>query len=147
VAIVQDAKGTARGLHVTALKADGSGKALGSKSRRMFGEIRQNAVQLVPIGPDATLAIAEGIETALSYQAITGVPTWAALSADFVAAFEPPPGVKSLIIAADCDANGKGLRAARALGERFKDKMAVRIHGAGESLDWNDRLLGKGAAL
>jgi len=147
VAIVQDVKGTARGLPVTAIKADGTGKANTPTPRKMFGTVRQHAVQLVPVGPDGTLAIAEGIETALAYQAMTGTPTWAALSADNMGGFEPPPGVKSLIIAADLDDNGAGLKAARALGERVKGKMAVRIHGAGEGLDWNDRLMGKGAAL
>jgi len=141
VAIVHDAEGTARGLHVTAIKADGSGKAMGPKSRRMFGEIHQNAVQLAPVGPEATLAIAEGIETAMAYWAITGIPTWAALSAAGLCGFEPPQGLKTLIIAADGDT--AGMDAARALGERLKNKMAVRIHGAGDSLDWNDRLLGK----
>ena len=145
VAIVQDAKGTARGLHMTALKADGSGKAALSNPRRMFGEVHQHAAQLVPVGPDRALAIAEGIETALSYQAMTHIPTWAALSAAGLGGFEPPPGLKTLIIAADGDQ--AGMDAARALGERLKGKMGVRIHGAGDCLDWNDRLMGKGAAL
>jgi putative DNA primase/helicase len=139
VALVRDARGKACGLHVTAIKADGTGKALVPNPRRMFGEIHGHAVQLLPVDHDNALAVAEGIETALSFEALAGVPTWAALSATGLKGFEPPPGVTHLIIAADGDK--AGIQAACALGDRFKSKMAVLIAIAGHDLDWNDELL------
>jgi putative DNA primase/helicase len=145
VALVQDAKGAPCGLHVTAIKADGTGKAPMSNPRRMFGEIHGHAVQLLPVDRDNALAVAEGIETALSFGALAGVPTWAALSAAGLKGFEPPLGITHLIIAADGDK--AGMEAACALGERLKSKMAVLIAGAGHGLDWNDELLSEARRL
>ena len=58
--------------------------------KKMLGSVADGAVRLFPIGDDGHLGIAEGIETALSAQAIFGVPVWAALSADGVARWQWP---------------------------------------------------------
>ena len=57
------------------------------------------AVQLHPI--NATLGIAEGIETALAAHQLFQIPVWACLSAHGV-----PPEVKLLVIFADHDEAG-----------------------------------------
>ena len=57
----------------------------GPGGKKMLGSVADGAVRLFPIGDDH-LGIAEGIETALAAKAIFGVPVWAALSADGVAA-------------------------------------------------------------
>ena len=49
------------------------------------------------------LAVAEGIETALAYAALTGTPTWAALSSAGMSRLEPPDGLRWLVVAAGID--------------------------------------------
>jgi phage/plasmid primase-like uncharacterized protein len=55
--------------------------------------------------------------------------------------FEPPPDVKTLLIAADNDANGTGQRAAWSLYHRLKRnyKCSVMIPDR-ENADWLDML-------
>jgi hypothetical protein len=139
VCLIQHASGAPCGLHVTALKSDGSGKAdLRNGSRRMLGDVAGGAVRLAPIGADQVLAVAEGLETALAFRQLSGTPTWAALSAGGVGAFNPPPGLKRLIVAADAD--DKGMTAARALAERARSRVEVVICPAPAGTDWNDQL-------
>ena len=141
VCLIQHANGTPCGLHVTALKSDGSGKAdLRNGSRRMLGDVAGGAVRLAPIGADQVLAVAEGVETALAFRQLSGTPTWAALSAGGVGAFNPPPGLKRLIVAADAD--DKGMTAARALAERARSRTEVVILPAPAGTDWCDQVKG-----
>lgn len=146
VALVQHANGAPCGLHVTALRPDGSGKADLRAPRRMLGDVAGGAVRLVPIREDGVLAVAEGIETALAFRQLTGTPTWAALSASGLRAFVPPPGLQRLIIAADSDDHGEGLEAARALAERARSRVEVVIMPAPEATDWCDQVQVKGAS-
>jgi hypothetical protein len=140
VCLIQHANGTPCGLHVTALRPDGSGKADLRAPRRMLGDVAGGAVRLAPIGADQVLAVAEGVETALAFRQLAGTPTWAALSAGGLRAFVPPPGLQRLIIAADADDNGEGLTAARALAERARSRVEVVLMPAPEGQDWNDQL-------
>ena len=93
VAVPRDAEGTpVGGIHRTFLLEDGSGKAPAGK--KMLGSMADGAVRLFPIGADNHLGIAEGIETALAAQAIFGIPTWAALSADGLRRWRWPSDVQ-----------------------------------------------------
>lgn len=137
VAIATAADGkSAAGLHVTALRADGSGKAPMSNARRMFGELAGAVVQLAPFPAGGELAIAEGIETALSYRDLTGSPTWAGLSTAGLSRFTPPAGLQRLVIAADGD--DAGLKAARDLAERASRRCEAVVMPAPDGTDWND---------
>ena len=92
VAIVRDGAGAQTGgIHRTFLLDDGSAKAPAGK--KMLEAVGCGSVRLAPIGEDGHLGIAEGIETALSAQAIFGVPTWAALSADGLRRWRWPTGI------------------------------------------------------
>lgn len=137
VAIVQDKAGAACGLHVTAIKADGSDKA-GVNARRMFGPVRGGAVRLAPYA--GKLAVAEGIENALSFAAVTGAATWACMSTAGLTAFEIPHDVELLTIAADGD--DAGLKAADELAERARRQCDVIKNPAPAGTDWNDCLKG-----
>ena len=136
IAVVQDKSGDPCGLHVTALAPDGSDKA-GPNARRMFG--KGGAIRLSPLAD--RLAVAEGVETALSFEALTGKPTWSCLSATGLEAFEIPPGVDDLTIAADGDA--PGMKAARALAIRAQRQCNVILVPAPEGQDWNDVVKGR----
>jgi hypothetical protein len=141
VALARSHGGAARALHVTRLTPDG--KKAGPQPRRIFGAPIGCAVRLAPVGEDCVLAIGEGLETCLAYAALTGIPTWSALSAAGVSAFLPPASVRHVIIAADGD--DAGIRAANQLADRLVDRLHVEIHAAPDGADWNDVLLGEAA--
>ena len=138
VARPRDANGEpVGGIHRTFLLDDGSGKA--PPGKKMLGTMAGGCVRLNPIGPDGDLGIAEGIETALSAQAIFGVPTWAALSADGLRRWQWPAGVGRVTIFAD--AGEAGVQAAEALADRLRiagiaNQILAPLHGD----DFNDDL-------
>lgn len=136
VAIVRDRDRQPLGLHLTYVKADGTGKAFGAgrKSRLMFGRMRGGAVHLSP--PGAALAVGEGIETCAAYRARTGLATWALLSTSQFASLQIPRGVRRLVIAADSGTGG--MNAATALAERACKVCDVQIDPAPDGQDWAD---------
>lgn len=100
-----------------------------------------------------TMGIAEGIETALSAMAMHDVPVWAALDANGLMKWEPPPTCRHVIVFGDHDTSFKGQLAAYSLahrlslarehGERRFASIEVRIPGlmpVPDTLDtdWND---------
>ena len=77
VAAFQDLTGNITGIHRTYLSPDGRSKAAVEGPKRMAGRCWGAAIRLGPAGE--TLAVAEGIETALSVmQAVPSLPVWAA---------------------------------------------------------------------
>ena len=66
------------GLTITYLRPDGGAKADVQPNRRMLGQVKGGGVWLSPIADAVTLLVAEGVETALSVQAATGLPAVAA---------------------------------------------------------------------
>jgi putative DNA primase/helicase len=100
VAVVHDGAGAPTGgIHRTFLLDDGSAKA--PPGKKMLDAVGGGSVRLAPVRDDGHLGIAEGIETALSAQAIFGVPTWAALSADGLRRWQWPAGLNRVTIFAD----------------------------------------------
>jgi hypothetical protein len=73
-AVVRDDRLVA--IHRTFLRADGTRKADLDPAKLTLGTCKGASVPLAPAGP--ILAIAEGIETALSFMQATGIPTWSA---------------------------------------------------------------------
>jgi hypothetical protein len=100
------------GVHRTFLDADGKRINKKMRGRAKGAVVRLSADEDVTLG----LAIAEGIETAL---AAPFRPVWACLSAGGIAAFPVLAGIECLTIFADNDANGTGMKAARACAERW----------------------------
>lgn len=112
------------GVHRTALNSEGTGKAdlpeLGNP-KKMLGRAKGAAIK---ISPDAEvsqgLAIAEGIETALTLYCAGWRPIWAMGSADAIKAFPALPGVESLTVFADNDANNVGIEFAKICRARWE---------------------------
>lgn len=124
VALVRDIRSDEpRGLHRTALSADGHKVQVDSKDRLALGPIASGAVKLTPdVAVTLALGIGEGIETVLSLRLTPEFgrsPVWACLSAGGVKDFPVLAGVESLWIAVDNDP--AGIRAAEACAARWQD--------------------------
>jgi putative DNA primase/helicase len=102
--------------------------------------IRGGAVRLFDPA-DATLGVAEGIETAIATHELFGIATWAALSTTGFDTFEPPAGLRRLVIFADNDTNYAGQKAAYALASRQARTIEVEVKvPLDPDTDWLDVL-------
>ena len=126
-------------IHRTFLMADGRGKAPLSNAKLMLGPCGAGSVHLAPAGE--TLAVAEGIESALSVQQATGIPTWAALSTSGMKTLRLPdlPLAGTVVIAVDGD--DPGIEAAKVAAARFtREGREVKIAKPPHGHDFNDVL-------
>jgi Toprim domain len=112
-------------VHLTYLLPDGSDKADIKPQRRMLGKPMGWPIVLAEPNDVLGLAIAEGIETALSAHVATGLGAWAAGSATFLPylADAVPGCVEAVTICADEDKSGAGQRGA--------DELARSLYGRG----------------
>jgi hypothetical protein len=134
VAIVTGPDGQGSGLHVTPLQSDGARRG----SKLMFGACIEGAVRLSPVGDEKHLGITEGIETALAFGQLHGLPTWATLSTSGLRRFRAPTGLRALTIGADSDDRGAGVDAAKAQAERASSRCDCFVMPAPEGQDWAD---------
>jgi hypothetical protein len=97
------------GVHITKLKADGSGKAGTDRDKIMIGRSLGSPIVLAPANDLLGMTIAEGIEDALSAYEATGLGAWAAGSASRMPAIAGavPRWIDCVSIVADDDANGR----------------------------------------
>ena len=142
LALVQDVRGRRVCLHRTYLTAAGAKADLPTPRRLMPpawpGATRGAAVRLAP--PAETLAVAEGLETALAFGALVQLPAWATISAGGMAALEIPEGVREVLIGADHDAAGQ--QAAQALAARLRRQWVAAYIRTPQrpGSDWADML-------
>lgn len=133
-------------VHRTYLRADGTGKAGINPDRAMLGGCAGGAVRLTEA--HGTLAVAEGLETALSLACgllRRPVTIWATLSTSGMRGLRLPPEPGRLTIASDGDTAGR--EAANSLAERAHAAgWAVSQLPAPQGRDWNDILQMKGEA-
>jgi putative DNA primase/helicase len=119
VARVDDPSGHAVTLHRTYLRLDGRKANVPSPKKLMSpavpGATRGGAIRLYPAGE--TLAVTEGIETALAVRLATGLPVWSTICAGGMAKLVIPSEVFLVVICADNDPAGLG--AARVLAKRL----------------------------
>jgi hypothetical protein len=135
VAGLQDAEGAFAPVSVTWLCADGSSKAPVEPARKIYGPFCVSALRLAP--PAETLALCEGIETALSVQQATGTATWATLGTSNLESVELPDLVRDVVIAADGDE--AGIRAANRAAQRLlSEGRHVRIARPIGGRDFNE---------
>jgi putative DNA primase/helicase len=142
VALVEHVERGPVAVHTTYLKPDGSGTADIEKPKAMFGPVAGGAVRFGTPCEGERLAVAEGIETALSVAVACSMPAWAALSAVGIKNLILPPQATHVIICADHDASGTGQRAAHSAAQRFLiEGRRVRIARPPKyGTDFNDLL-------
>ncbi|WP_281023719.1 toprim domain-containing protein [Minwuia sp. IMCC3009] len=99
VAAIQDSHGQITAVQRTWI--DGEEKADLIPCKMSLGPIGDGAVRLALSGD--TLALAEGVEDALSLIQMSGVPTWACLGVARMKSVAIPGTVKTLILAPDAD--------------------------------------------
>ena len=142
IARIRGPKGQPMGIHRTYLKSDGSGKADVKGSKMMLGPVGGGAVRF---GKDArVIALAEGIETALSLAKASRLTVWACLSTSGMKGLilPPMPTAEVIIIAADND--DAGLAAAEDAATRLEaaGRVVSIVYPKTKGADFNDVLRG-----
>jgi hypothetical protein len=128
--VIDDAAVT--GIHITKLKPDGSGKADTEADKLTIGMANTSPIWLAPINDGLGLAIAEGIEDALSVHAAAGLGAWAAGTAGRLPAMaDVVPAYVAVTVMVDRDPNGEKNSAelARRLVARGIEVLMVRPGG------------------
>jgi putative DNA primase/helicase len=128
VARVDDAAGELATIHRTYLTLAGHKAEVPTPKKMMSpavpGATNGGAIRLY--AASETLAVTEGIETALAVRCATGLPVWATCSAGGMARLIVPSEVRLVVICADHDP--AGLDAARALARRLlTEQRRVKI--------------------
>ncbi len=138
ISSITDPTGEFIAIHRIWLSPDGK-KAPVKPSKKTLGSFRGGIIQLAE--PLDMLALAEGLETALSVQQLSGLPTWASVSSANMKNIRPSASVKTVYIFADHDPAGikaADQTAAILAREGFHVAMAVSpVPGS----DFNDILL------
>jgi len=125
-----------RGVHLTRLKPDGSGKAGTDADKIMIGQSLGSPIILAPPNDGLGLVITEGIEDALSIHQATGLGAWAAGSAGRLPALADaiPAYIDSVTVIGHRDA----------AGERGAMDLATKLRARG--LETRLTFLGSAAA-
>jgi phage/plasmid primase-like uncharacterized protein len=160
LALVTRPDGSGAGIHRTYLAVDGC-KADVPEAKKLMQlvlkkDTRHAAIRLDT--PYETLAMAEGIETALAVQIATGLDVWACVNAPLLELVEVPESVRIVLIFADRDKPQqnkqwpRGEEAARKLMDRMTASgRYARVYlpppaADGSGIDWADVLVEKGKA-
>lgn len=119
VAKIEDKKGKPVSYHVTYLTKDGDKADVGAPKKilRPVGSISGCFIKLTNI--EDHIAVAEGIETAIAHMEWTGIPTWAAVSANLLEKVDIPEAVKEVTIVGDADESYTGQKAAFTLANKL----------------------------
>ena len=75
------------------------------------------AVRLFPATDQ--VGVSEGVETAIAAHELYDLPVWATLSTSLMSAFQPPKGIKNVLIFSDADRNYSGQLAAYKLANKL----------------------------
>lgn len=122
-------------------------KAPVPSAKKIMTPVRTIKGGAVPLfQPLDTLAVTEGIETALAVYKEINLPVWAAISEGGMQALIVPETVKEVLIFADNDASGVGQNAAQVLARRMIEQgRRIEIHiPKTTGNDWLNEYTGKG---
>lgn len=147
---IRDESGDVVAVHRTYLRRDDDGVVRKdqhltsiNKAKTMLGPVGGGAVKLALLGNGDSLALSEGIETGLAFMtAVPGVPVWATLSTSGLEAVNLPGQVRNVLILADNDASGAGMRSAEAAAQRLRaqGRHVDIVLPPDEGTDFNDCL-------
>lgn len=150
LAAVRDVTGQLVTLHRTLLTSDGLKAEVSTPKRLMrLPEGRTISGCAIHFGePQEVLAVAEGIDTALSVVVSTGLPCWACICAHSLEVVNVPESIKEVLIVADKDRSKVGQRAAQTLLKRLERQgvsarvstIQEEIPEGNKSIDFNDLL-------
>lgn len=146
LARLQGPDGRGVSIHRTYLTSEGRKAALESPKKLMApyqpGATLGASIRLFEAS--STLAITEGLETALAVHVATYLPVWAAVSANGLARAILPDAIRTVFICADNDANNVGQNAAYTLGDRLaREGRAVKVLIPPHcDTDWSDHVAG-----
>ncbi|WP_279351562.1 DUF7146 domain-containing protein [Erythrobacter litoralis] len=117
----------------------GNAKAGFDKPKRALGALDEAAVRLfTPVS--GKLGLAEGIESAMSAYALTGIPAWATLGNERFGLVGVPESVTELHLFVDHDAGGE-LAASRGLAAYEQEGRTIHVRKpSSHDTDWNDEL-------
>lgn len=140
VARIDGPDGQPVAVHRTFLTEDGRKLDTVEKAKLVLGDMRGGAIRLAPTGD--RLGLAEGIETSLAVEKLTGIGAWACVSASMLAAVELPMDVTDAVIFADRDKakqfrEGAGLHYAR-LAQAGLRRQGVRAEIRLPAEPWGD---------
>ncbi len=117
----------------------GEAKASFDKPKRALGALGEAAVRLFAPA-SGQLGLAEGIESAMSAYALTGIPVWATLGNERFGLVSVPESVTELHLFVDHDAGGE-LAASRGLAAYAREGRTIQVRKPTSSnTDWNDEL-------
>ena len=137
--------GTAITIHRTFITMDGQ-KAKILNPKKLLPSLKQMAGGAIRLfePTEGLLGVTEGIETALAVYESTGIPTWSLVSSTLMERFEPPKGIKHVMVFADRDANYTGQKAAYVLANRLavRDKITTEVYLPKDIGDFLDELNG-----
>lgn len=142
IAQIRGRDGVALGVHRTFLASDGLGKAPVTQAKMMLGPSSGGAVRF---GPDApVIALAEGIETALSISLAARLTVWACLSTSGMKGVALPalPMAATVVICADNDPAGRAAAIDTAKRLRAEGRTVSIIYPPRPGEDFNDVLRG-----
>jgi putative DNA primase/helicase len=139
LATVTAPDGRAVSLHRTYLQESRKAPVTAPKKLMQGLPLSGAAIRLTAVSQ--VLGIAEGIETALAASELFEVPVWSCISTAGIESFEPPAGVREVIVFADHDENFAGQKAAFAAAHRLKLKgFEVEVVTPPTVGDWLDEL-------
>ena len=136
IAAITGADGDFSGVQRIYLDRDGR-KAACEPTKASLGQVAGGACRLQECSEE--MVVAEGVETAAAAAALLGKPAWSAVSCGNLGkSLALPPGIRTIVIAADHDP--AGLRAAEAAWRRWRaEGRSVRIVKPNhENCDFND---------
>lgn len=140
VALVRNAGGKPVSIHRTYL--DGPGKAkIRSPKKLMPGTEKLSGCAIRLFDADDIVGVAEGIETAIAARQLFDVPVWATVSSGIMESFDPPKGVRRVVIFGDNDGSFTGQAAAYTLAKRLHAEGYIIEVEIPEKGDWADALI------
>ena len=138
-AAITNPEGKHVAIHRTFLASNGNGKADIKPARKVTGQYGNGpTIRLMPAAP--MMGIAEGIETALSAARLFRMPVWSVICATGMESFRPPVECRHLVVFADRDHHGRGLRAAEYLCDSLSIPTEIKLPDE-PGTDWNDVLV------